>query len=238
MYLSIVIPAYNEESRIVRTIENTLAYLNKQSYQSEILVISDGSTDRTKHIVENGFKPGRKVAIKAYEYHPNRGKGYAVRFGMLKSSGEHIMFMDADYSVPVEEIEKGLKLLRHGADIAIGSRTIYGAVVLVHQNFFRQLSAKIYTFIQNCYLGIPYKDTQCGFKVFKSQAAKKLFQEQRLDSVIFDQEILWLAKKYGLKVMEFPVRWRHVEGSRIVYDSLKKSLFVFQELFRIKKVHR
>lgn len=238
MYLTIIIPAYNEEDRIVRTLEHTLFYLNRQHYQSEVIVVSDGSTDRTKAVVENGFDSGEKVTLKVLEYHPNRGKGYAVRLGMLSGSGDRVMFMDADYSVPIEELEKGLRLLRDGADIAIGSRAIPGSVVTVHQNIFRELSAKIYTFIQNRYLGIRYKDTQCGFKLYQASAAKTLFKKQRLDSVIFDPEILWLAKQYGFKVKVFPVQWQHVEDSRIVYDSFKKSLFVFYELFRIKGLHR
>ena len=107
-----------------------------------------------------------------------------------------------------------------------------------NQNVFREFSAKIYTFIQNRYLGINYRDTQCGFKIFTAQAARVLFKKQKLDSVIFDPEILWLAKRDGFKVAEFPVRWRHAEDSRIQYDNLKKSVYVFQELFRIKKLHR
>jgi hypothetical protein len=110
-------------------------------------------------------------------------------------------------------------------------------MVADHQNFFRELSAKFYTLIQMVYLGIFYKDTQCVFKIFTRDAARRLFRLQKLHSVIFDPEILWLAKKAGLKVAEFPVMWRHVGNSRIQYDSLKKSIFVFQELFRIRKLH-
>ena len=238
MHLSIIIPAYNEENRIVRTLEQTLFYLNKQNYRSEILVISDGSTDGTKAIVKNGFGASRQVSLNVFEYHPNRGKGYAVRFGMLKGVGECIMFMDADYSVPIEELEKGMRLLDEGADIAIASRAISGAAVIAHQNFIREMSAKIYTFVQNRYLDIDYKDTQCGFKIFKASVVKTLFQKQRLHSVIFDPEILWLAKRYHFRVAEFPVKWRHVENSKIVYDNLQKTLFVFKELFRIKTLHR
>jgi dolichyl-phosphate beta-glucosyltransferase len=235
--LSVVIPAYNEEDRIIKTLSKTIFYLNSRDYLSEILVVSDGSRDNTGNVVK-GFDPGEKVTIKFFEYHPNRGKGYAVRYGMLQGKSEIIMFMDADYSVPMEEVEKGLKLIGSGADIAIASRAIKGSVVSQHQNFFREISAKLYTFIQNLYLGIHYRDTQCGFKLFTRHAAQKLFSEQKLNSVIFDPEILWLAKKAGFRVEEFPVEWKHMEDSRIQYDSLKKSLFVFQELFRIKKLHK
>ena len=238
MYLSIIIPAYNEEDRIVTTLDHTLSYLNSQDYLSEVLVVSDGSTDHTKAVVQNGFDAGKRVSLRVFEYHPNRGKGYAVRFGMLKGSGDRMMFMDADYSVPIEELEQGVGHLEAGADIAIASRAIAGSEVVAHQNIFREFSAKLYTFIQNRYLGIRFKDTQCGFKIFSAPAARTLFQNQKLDSVIFDPEILWLAKKYDFKVAEFPVEWHHVGDSRIVYDNLLKSLFVFKELFRIKKLHQ
>ncbi len=236
MKLSVIIPAYNEEDRIIHTLESTLAFLNDQDYKSEIIVVSDGSNDRTSSVVE-GFFSGNKVSLGVIEYHPNRGKGYAVRTGMLAGKGDVIMFMDADYAVPIEEINKGFRLLESGYDIAMGSRAVTGAVVEYHQNFFRELSGKLYTLIQSLYLGILYKDTQCGFKMFKKNAAMRLFGMQKLNSVIFDPEILWLAGKEGFKVGQFPVNWSHVANSRIQYDSLKKSLFVFQELFRIRCLH-
>lgn len=237
MKLSIIIPAYNEADRIVGTLTRTLAYLERQDYPSEVIVVSDGSSDETCRVA-GGFQPGGNVALKTLEYHPNRGKGYAVRYGMLKGGGDIIMFMDADYSVSIEALEKGLALIREGFDAAIASRTLSDSVVVQHQNFLRELSARLYTLIQNYHLGIRYPDTQCGFKIFTAAAARNLFARQKLDSVIFDPEILWLAKQNGFKVAQFPVVWRHAENSRIQYDSLKKSLFVFQELFRIKKLHR
>jgi len=237
MNLSIVIPAYNEEDRIIRTIEQSLSFLNQQAYASEIIVVSDGSTDNTVSVAE-GFKTDGKVSLRTIEYHPNAGKGYAVRTGMLAAAGEIIMFMDADYAVPIIELDKGLKWMKLTYDIAIGSRGISGSVVHDHQNFFREFSARLYTVIQNRYLGISYKDTQCGFKMFSKTAAHKLFSMQKLNSVIFDPEILWLARKTGFRVAEFPVTWSHIGNSRIQYDSLKKSIFIFQELFRIKRLHR
>ncbi len=237
MKLSIIIPAYNEADRIVCTLESTLLYLNLQDYFSEVIVVSDGSTDGTQSVAE-GFESGEKVELKALEYHPNRGKGYAVRYGMLKGRGDLVLFMDADYSVPIQEVEKSIRLVEKGHDIAIASRAIEGSEVSQHQNFFREVSARIYTFIQNTYLGINYRDTQCGFKMFTRPAGRALFEKQKLNSVIFDPEILWLAKQDGFSVAEFPVKWSHVEDSRIQYDSFKKSLFVFQELFRIKKLHK
>lgn len=236
MRLSIIIPAYNEEDRIVHTLNATLKYLSRQNYQAEVLVVSDGSKDNTCKVVRN-FQSPSNVRVDCLEYHPNRGKGYAVRYGMPKGRGEVVMFMDADYSVPISAVEDGWALLESGCDIAIASRAIAGAVINQHQNWARELSARLYTFIQNRYLGLSYRDTQCGFKLFTRHAAQTLFALQRLDSVIFDPEILYLAKRHGFNVGEFPVQWTHQEDSRIQYDNLRKSLFVFQELFRIRPLH-
>lgn len=172
------------------------------------------------------------------ENRPNRGKGYATKVGMLEGKGDVVMFMDADYSVPMNALEKGLAILTGGCHVAIASRAMEGSIINHHQNMFREFSAKIYTFIQNRYLGLSYRDTQCGFKLFTRNAAQILFAKQKLDSVIFDPEILWLAKNEGFHVGEFPVDWTHIEDSRIQYDSIRKSLFVFKELFRIKSLHR
>ncbi len=237
MMLSIVIPAYNEHDRIVGTLTQTRTYLNGQGYASEILVVSDGGTDDTRRVVE-AFESTERVKIGCLEYHPNRGKGYAVKYGMTRAAGDVILFMDADYAVPIADVEKGLNLILSGYDVAIGSRAVKGARVEARQNFFREISARIYTVIQTLYLGIRYPDTQCGFKLFTQASARLLFGMQKLNSVIFDPEILWLARRNRMRVAQFPVAWRHVENSRIQYDSLKKSLFVFQELFRIRGLHR
>lgn len=237
MKLSIIIPAYNEADRISETIDQTLFYLRRQCFSSEIIVVSDGSSDNTKSLIADSLS-GDRVLTRVYEYHPNRGKGYAVRYGMRRGRGEVLLFMDADYSVPISAIEKGFQLLEDGYDVAIGSRSIDGSDITARQNIVREASARLYTFIQNRYLGIRYRDTQCGFKLFTRQTARILFARQRLHSVIFDPEILWLAKKNRFKVAEFPVKWRHVPGSRIQYDSIQKAVFVFQELFKIKRIHR
>lgn len=213
-------------------------YLNGRDYFSEVIIVSDGSCDHTRAVVAHDFTSSERVAIKMHEYHPNRGKGYAVRYGVLKSRGERVLFMDADYATPVSEVEKGLALLDKGYDIAIGSRGLATSQIIHHQRFSRALAARVYTFVQNTYLGLPYKDTQCGFKLFKQPAAIHLFTQQKLDSVIFDPEILWLANQYGYRTAEFPVQWKHDENSRIQYNSLNKFLFVFKELFSIKGSHK
>ncbi len=237
MKLSIIVPAYNEEDRIVPTLERAVAYLARQPYESELIVVSDGSMDQTCQVVNDTFAAREDVSVRAVEYHPNRGKGYAVKYGMLKGSGDRVMFMDADYAVPMAAVEQGFALLDAGCDVAIASRAIEGATITRRQNMFRALSGKLYTLVQNTYLGFSYKDTQCGFKLFTRDAARRLFTLQKLHSVIFDPEILWLAKQKGFRVGEFPVTWRHHEESRIQYNSIGKFLFVFRELFRIRKLH-
>jgi glycosyltransferase involved in cell wall biosynthesis len=234
--LSVIIPAYNEADRIRTTLEKTLDYLETRPCTGEVIVVSDGSTDGTSFVAREKGRD-RRVPLRVIEYHPNRGKGYAVRTGMRAGRGAVLMFMDADYSVPIEDMEKGMRLLRNGYDIAIGSRTLSESQVLAHQNVARELSAKVYTLVQNRYLGISYRDTQCGFKLFTRRSARILFARQKLHSVIFDPEILWLAEGLNFRTGEFPVHWRHIGDSRIQYDSFKKSIFVFQELFRIKRLH-
>lgn len=234
--LSIVIPAYNEQDRIIPTLNQTIAYLQRQSFESEVIVVSDGSRDKTAEVAAT-FKTKSHVRLKTLEYHPNRGKGYAVRYGMPHGQGRVVMFMDADYAVPIEYCEQGLALIKAGHDIAIASRAVPGAKIASYQNFTRRMSAKLYTFIQNRYLGLDFPDTQCGFKLFTHEAVEALFSRQQLTSVIFDPEILWLGQKLGYRIAQFPVQWTNVADSRIQYDNLRKSFFVFQELLRIKGLH-
>ncbi|MEW5733331.1 MAG: dolichyl-phosphate beta-glucosyltransferase [Thermodesulfobacteriota bacterium] len=234
--LSIVIPAYNEEDRIKPCLSKTLAFLDRQPYESEVVVVSDGSKDHTVEVAET-LGAQFKTPLRALHYTPNRGKGYAVRYGMLAATGKRVLFMDADYAVPITDVDKAFAVMDQGNDIAIGSRGISGATVKVSQNLARALSARAYTLVQNTWLGFSYPDTQCGFKMFTKDAAQALFSKQKLSSVIFDAEILWMAKKLGFRAGQFPVTWTHIEDSRIQYDSFRKYLFVFQELFRVRTLH-
>jgi glycosyltransferase involved in cell wall biosynthesis len=235
--LSIVIPAYNEEDRIVTTLKEAFQYLAQQSYTSEIWVVSDGSIDKTTDVVKT-LTPPENVEIFTAEYKPNRGKGYAVRYGMLKARGAYVLFMDADYAVPLEYVDYAFKEIEKGADVAIGTRRHPEAKVENTQNFLRQISSKAFNLIQAAYLGLDFKDTQCGFKMFRHDALEPIFSKQKLNSIVFDPEILWLAKKQHFKIVEFPVAWEHNEDSRIQYNSLRKSLFIFQELFKIRTLHK
>ena len=234
-HLSIVIPAYNEERRIPGTLEATIAYLQTRPYTSELIVVSDGSRDGTRRVAES-FQASFP-ALRVIEYHPNRGKGYAVRTGMLAARGERVLFMDADYAVPIRYVEDALRMVDAGRDVAIGSRGAKGARLTRRQAPLRAFASRVYRALQNRWLKVDFADTQCGFKLYTRRAVQVLFPQQRLASVIFDGELLFLAQRAGLKVGEFAVEWEHQPDSRITYN-LRKSLRIFTELFKVRWLHR
>ncbi len=235
--LSIVIPCYNEATRLPRTLDATVAYLGGKTGTYEIIVVSDGSRDSTKETAEQYFRAlPKNVSGRCIEYFPNAGKGKALKVGMCEASSERILFMDADYAVPLEYLQPAQAFLDTGYDIAIGSRAIEGTEVLEHQSFIRERLSKLFGFIQRTYLGLDAKDTQCGFKLFTRKAAHDLFDRTKLTSVIFDGEVLWLAKRLGYKVVEFPVQWTHDQDSRITYN-LVRTLKVFRDMLIIPFLH-
>lgn len=235
VFLSVVIPAYNEADRIGRTLEATCAYLRAQAYASEIIVVSDGSRDRTCAVAEEFRKSYPN--LKTIEYFPNRGKGHAVKTGMLAAQGARVLFMDADYAVPIRWVEEALRLVAAGNDLAIGSRGTAGAHVAARQTLLREWASRVYRTLQNRWLKVAFADTQCGFKLYTRRAVDELFPRQKLSSVIFDGELLFLAQRAGLKVGEFPVEWTHHPDSRLTYN-LRKALLIFWELFQVRWRHR
>lgn len=214
-HLSIVIPAYNEENRIGRTLEGTFEYLDAQSYDSEVLVINDGSSDQTaKKVLE--FANRTKGRLRLIENPGNRGKGYAVRNGMLQASGEIILFYDADLATPTSEIAKVVGPIEEDRyDIVFGSRALNYDLIGVHQSFLRELRGRGGNLLLQGLLGLNFKDTQCGFKAFRRQAAREVFAVQRVDGFGFDPEALYIGQKQGWRLLETPVRWNHVEGSKV-----------------------
>ena len=235
--LSIVIPCYNEAGRLPRTVAKAAAYLATKQGRHEIIVVSDGSTDGTIEEATKAFRAlPDNVRSKCFGYAPNAGKGKAVKFGIIQENGNRILFMDADYSVPLEYLAPAEALLDKGFDIAIGSRALDEAQIVEHQSFLRERISKIFGFIQRNYLGLKLKDTQCGFKLFTREAAKKIFNQTKLSSVIFDGEALWLAKKMKFKVTEFPFEWTHDQDSRITYNFVR-SLMVLWDMLSIPFLH-
>jgi glycosyltransferase involved in cell wall biosynthesis len=214
-YLSIVIPAYNEENRIGRTLEGTFEYLDAQNYDCEVLVINDGSSDQTaKKVIE--FATSTNGRLRLIENPGNRGKGYAVRNGMLQASGEIILFYDADLATPTSEIVKVITpIAENRYDVVFGSRAIDRSLIGTHQSAFRENIGRGANWVQYALTGLTFKDTQCGFKAFRRDAARAVFPLQQIDGFGFDPEILFIAKKQGWRLLETPVRWNHVEGSKL-----------------------
>jgi dolichyl-phosphate beta-glucosyltransferase len=227
---SIVIPAYNEGARLGATLEKVLAYMRSQGWNAEVIVVNDGSRDNTAEMVR-GFAE-RNALVRLVENPGNRGKGYAVRNGMLNSRGEIVVFSDADLSSPIEEMPKLLAALASGADVAIGSRWLQAELQTRRQSLHRQLFGRVFNLLLRIILGLRFKDTQCGFKAFTRRAAQAIFPLQRIERWGFDPEILFLARKFGFRVEEVAVLWGHSGDTRIhpVVDGAR----MFWEMLRIR----
>ncbi len=214
-YLSIVIPAYNEEYRIGRTLECTFDYLDRQSYDSEVIVVNDGSKDRTAERVRE-FESRAKGRLRLVENPGNRGKGYSVRNGMLQAQGQIALFYDADMATPASEIVKVIEpIAENRYDVVFGSRALDRSLIEIRQSPFREAIGRGGNLIQFALTGLNFKDTQCGFKAFRREVIQSVFQLQRINGFGFDPEILFIAKKQGWRLLETPVRWNHVEGSKV-----------------------
>jgi len=213
--VSIVIPAYNEEARLPATLEAIFDYLRAKNFSSaEVLVVDDGSTDGTAALVERCQR--EHSGLRLLKNPGNRGKGYTVRHGMLEAKGEWILYSDADLSAPIGELDKLLDAAdRAGAQVAIGSRAIDRSLVGVHQSAFRELSGRLFNVVMRMITGLPFHDTQCGFKLFRADAAREIFSRQQLDGFSFDVEDLVIAKTLGLRAIEVPVVWNNVEGTKV-----------------------
>jgi dolichyl-phosphate beta-glucosyltransferase len=227
---SIVIPAYNEGQRLGATLEKVLAYVRQQGWDAEVIVVSDGSRDNTTDIVREYAKTNPNLRL--LENPGNRGKGFSVRSGILGARGDIILFTDADLSSPIEEMPKLLDALSSGADIAIGSRWLLAELQTQRQSLHRQLFGRIFNLLLRLTLGLQFKDTQCGFKAFTRRAAQTILPLQRIERWGFDPEILFLARMFGFRVDEIPVRWGHSGGTRI--HPLVDGARMFQEMLRIR----
>jgi dolichyl-phosphate beta-glucosyltransferase len=213
--LSIIIPAYNEERRLAPTLATVRAYLDSSPYrEAEVVVVDDGSRDGTAALVEAVATEDARVRL--LRNPGNRGKGYSVRHGMLEARGEWMLFSDADLSAPIDELPKLMEAARkQSAAIAIGSRALDRSLVGVHQSAFRELAGNIFNLSMRLSTGLRFKDTQCGFKLYRRDAARAVFARQQLEGFGFDAEHLFIAKSLGLKTVEVPVRWNNVEGTKV-----------------------
>ncbi len=213
-HLSVVVPAYNEESRIRPSLERLAEYYGAQAYPWDVAIVSDGSKDATNAIVEEFVKDHPQFRLIAYT--PNRGKGYAVRKGILEAPGEWILFCDADIATPQEETEKLLEHMRGGADVAIGSRPLRDSKLEVRQPWYREFLGRCFNKAVQILAIKGIDDTQCGFKMFTRAAAQDIFARCKLDGFSFDFEALMIARDLGYRIDEVPIRWSHQEGSKVV----------------------
>ena len=231
IFLSVIIPAYNEETRIAGSLEKISVYLEQQSYAYEIIIVDDGSTDHTVSLVKDILK---RIAAHGtiIQNGVNRGKGYSVRQGVLRSRGKYVLFSDADLSTPIEELEKLLYSLEQGYDIAIGSRGLSGSNIRLHQVWYRERMGKMFNWIAHMLMLTEFSDTQCGFKCFCGDVARMLFIRQKIHHFSFDVEILFLATRYGYKIKEVPIQWINEPNSRVnvLYDSSR----MLKDLLKIR----
>jgi dolichyl-phosphate beta-glucosyltransferase len=208
--LSIIIPAYNEQKRLPGTLARVREYLAASSWEfAEIIVVDDGSRDGTVKLAE-------AAGARVLRNPGNRGKGYSVRHGILEAKGEWALFSDADLSSPIEDVERlwGAAEREH-APVVIGSRAVDRSLVGVHQPFFREMSGRFFNLAMRAVTGLPFHDTQCGFKLFEHAAAREIFKRQTLDGFGFDVEVLYIASHLGYRTLEVPVRWNDVAGTKV-----------------------
>jgi dolichyl-phosphate beta-glucosyltransferase len=235
--LSLLIPAYNEAARLGATLGQVLAYLHSQPYPSELIVVDDGSTDNTVAVAEEYFASHTgNVATRVLTYTPNRGKGYAVRLGLLAARGTVALFSDADLSTPIEEVPALLKPILAGeCDVVFGSRALDNELVGDHQPWLREQSGRFFNRMVRLATALPYADTQCGFKAFRLDVCTPLIESARLDRFGFDVELLLLAHQAGLRLREQPVRWNDVAGSKV---GILNGLHGFRELWALRQYSR
>lgn len=228
--ISIVVPAYNEGTRIENALERIFTCVDQRGWDAEVLVVDDGSSDQTASIVKHWMEIHPRLHL--IQNPGNRGKGYSVRNGLLQAAGEIVMFTDADLSAPMEEAERLFKALHEGADVAIGSRWMDRARQTIHQPLYRQFFGRCFNWITRTVMGLPFKDTQCGFKAFRRSAAQVIFRLQTIERWGFDPEILFIAQKLGYEIREVPVTWGHDERSRLSY--LRDGMKMLEEMAIIR----
>ena len=238
--LAIIIPAYNESGRIIHTLYDIDEYISKSKNSGliTVIIVSDGSTDDTDMVVSSWIekKSKNKKSFTLVSYSPNKGKGYAIREGFLKSNSDLVLYTDADGASPIEEANKLLYWAERGFDVVCGSRIVKAEDVKVEMGLKRRFTGLIFHLILRLFNLADVKDTQCGFKLFRKEVVKKLAQAQKCFNYSFDIEYLLLSKNYGYKIKEVPVNWSHVKGSKI--SLLQDSIKMLLEVLKIRFVYK
>lgn len=238
--VTFVIPAYNEEARLPASLDRVVRFLGEQTFRSEIIVSDDGSTDSTPRIVEGRANAGmpEHVQLRLLRADRNRGKGAAIRAGMLQAAGASVFFLDADLATPPEDALKLMGPLQAGADVVIGSRIQPdGSDMRASQPTRRRMAGRLFTVMRRGMLVLPdIVDTQCPMKAFSAHSAREIFRRQRLRGWIFDAEVLYIARSLGCRIESVPVTWQHVEGSRLRVRP-QEAWEVLRDLVRMRFLH-
>lgn len=236
--LTIVVPAYNESARLGKTVVTILDYLNRQKWSSELIVVDDGSSDDTSAVAERWMASPGTVATRLIRYEPNRGKGFAVRTGLLAAAGDIGLFSDADLSTPITETPKLVEPIRNeSADLTFGSRALDRSLIGVHQPWRREQGGRIFNLLVRIATGLPYWDTQCGFKAFRMSFCRPLIEAAQINRFGFDVELIYLVHLAGLPLREIPVRWNHTAGGPLD-SSGNYSRDSFRMISEVRRIRR
>ena len=232
--ISIIVPAYEEEARLGDSITQILAYIEREKISAELIVVDDGSKDKTVKTAESAALAFPDTATKVVRYEMNRGKGYAVKTGLLAARADIAVFSDADLSTPIDELPKLVEPIRAGTfDVTFGSRALDRSLIGTRQPWRREQGGRVINLVIKTMSGLPFADTQCGFKAFNMKKFRPLLEKMTIDRFGFDVEFLFVAARHKLRLKEIPVRWNNVEGSKV--SVLRDSRRMFTELMQIRR---
>ncbi|HYG78007.1 MAG TPA: dolichyl-phosphate beta-glucosyltransferase [Planctomycetota bacterium] len=232
--LSVVIPAYNEAERLGSSLDSVVQFLKDYPHSSELIVVDDGSVDDTVLVARQALKKAEGFQTRLIQYQPNRGKGFAVRTGLLAARAPIALFSDADLSTPITEIPKLVRMIeRNECDVAFGSRTLDRKLIGIRQPWRRELGGRVFNRIVRLITRLPASDTQCGFKAFRMETCRPLLEAAKIDRFAFDVELLYLAQLAGLRIRDCAVRWDHFEGSKVSF--MRDSVRMFSEVLAIRQ---
>lgn len=231
--ISIIIPAFEESNRLGDSIRKILSYIKKEKLNAELIIVDDGSKDKTAEVGKKVCAEFPDLETRVIRYEQNRGKGFAVKTGLLEAKGEIALFSDADLSTPIEELSKLVEPIKNGQfDVTFGSRALDRTLIGTHQPWRREQSGKVFNLMVRTLTGLPFWDTQCGFKAFNMEKFRPLLALMVIDRFGFDVEFLYVAYFKGLRLNEIPVKWNDADGSKL---SFKTGLYAFQEVYQIRK---